>query len=275
MSSTDRPLRVLTINIWNRQGPWDERFALLRKGIEALRPDVVGMQEVLSDGRHDLAREIVDGLDGWNVVYGEAKALQGDYSFGNAALSPYPLRKRKVVPLPSADTDEQRSLLIADVDTPFGPLPFCVTHLAWRLHHGYVRERQVVALAAALKEEIPIEEETLPLVLTGDFNASADATEIRFLEGLHALDGKSCFLADCFGEVGEGPGYTFDGRHNPYAAYTHGAPRRIDYVFTRGPDRFGRGKPLSARVVLDELTEGVAPSDHWGVLAEIRMTKAT
>jgi endonuclease/exonuclease/phosphatase family metal-dependent hydrolase len=272
-TSPDRPLSVLTINIWNRQGPWDERFALLREGIAALEPDVIGMQEVLSDGSHDLAREIVAGLDGWNVVYGEAKPLQGDYSFGNAALSRHPIAKRKVVPLPNADTDEHRSLLIADVQTPFGPLPFCVTHLAWRLNHGYVREQQVAALATALKKEIPIAEETLPLVLTGDFNAGPDATEIRFLKGLHALDGKSCFLADCFGEVGEGPGYTFDGRRNPYAAYTHEAPRRIDYVFTRGPDKFGRGKPLSARVVLDELKDGVAPSDHWGVLAQIRMVK--
>lgn len=270
----DRALSVLTINIWNRQGPWDERFALLREAIDRLQPDVIGMQEVLSDGEHDLAQEIVEGLEGWNVVYGEAKALQGDYSFGNAALSRHPIVKREVVPLPSAETDERRSLLIADVDTPFGPLPFCVTHLAWRLNHGYVREQQVAALAAALKRAIPIEDDRLPLVLTGDFNAGPDATEIRFLKGLHALDGKSCFLADCFGEVGEGAGYTFDGRQNPYAAYTHEAPRRIDYVFTRGPDKHGRGKPLSARVVLDALVDGVAPSDHWGVFAEIRMTKA-
>lgn len=270
--SPDQPLKVLTINIWNRQGPWDERFALLRRGIEQLQPDVIGMQEVLSDGRHDLAREIAGEL-GYDVVYGEAKNLQGDFSFGNAALSRHPIALRKVIPLPDAQTDEQRSLLIADVETPWGRLPFCVTHLAWRLNHGYVRQAQVQALAEAIKAEIPIDDEHLPMVLTGDFNASPDATEIRFLKGLHALGGTSCFLADCFGEVGEGPGYTFDARVNPYAALTHEAPRRIDYVFVRGPDRFGRGKPLSARVVLDELTGAVAPSDHWGVLASVRMSK--
>jgi endonuclease/exonuclease/phosphatase family metal-dependent hydrolase len=268
----DRPLKVLSINIWNRQGPWDERFALLRRGIEALEPDLIGMQEVLSDGQHDLAREIAEGL-GFEVVYGPAKQLQGDFSFGNAVLSRFPVRLNEVVPLPSSDTTESRSLLITDVDTPWGPLPFCVTHLAWRLHHGFVREEQVQAIAAAFKRTLPIDDAILPAVLTGDFNATPAATEIRFLSGLHALGGTSCFLADCFGDVGDGPGFTFDARHNPYAGLTHEAPRRIDYVFVRGPDRFGRGKPLGARVVLDELVDGVAASDHYGVLAEIRMTK--
>jgi endonuclease/exonuclease/phosphatase family metal-dependent hydrolase len=45
-------ITVLTINIWNRSGPWEERRAMLRAGIEALNPDVIGMQEVMSDGTH-------------------------------------------------------------------------------------------------------------------------------------------------------------------------------------------------------------------------------
>jgi endonuclease/exonuclease/phosphatase family metal-dependent hydrolase len=162
-------------------------------------------------------------------------------------------------------------MLLANIDTPAGPLPFLTTHLAWKLHHGYVREEQALSIARTLKLAVPIRETTLPLVLTGDFNASPEATEIRFLSGLHALDRTSIFLADAFGEVGQGPGYTFDARVNPFAAFTHEAPRRIDYIFVRGPDKQGRGKPVSARVVLDEVTDGIAASDHWGVYAEIRM----
>jgi endonuclease/exonuclease/phosphatase family metal-dependent hydrolase len=145
------------------------------------------------------------------------------------------------------------------------------THLAWKFHHGFVRERQVAALAEVIKRELPISEEVLPPVIVGDFNARPDATEIRFLSGLHALDGESIFLADCFDEVGEGPGFTFDASRNPFAAVTHEAPRRIDYVFVRGPDKHGRGKPLSARVVLEEVVDGVTASDHYGVVAEIAM----
>ncbi len=263
-------VEVVSINIWNRQHPWEERLAMLRKGLAALSPDVVGLQEVLSNGSHSLADEIAAGL-GYQVAFGSAKDLPAGHAFGNAVLSRFPILRHEVFPLPDADTSESRSLLIAWLDTPRGPLPFCTTHLAWKFHHGFVREKQVLAIARLLKQHVPIRDDLLPPILTGDFNAAPDATEIRFLKGLHALEGESTYLADCFGEVGEGPGYTFDARTNPYAKLTHEAPRRIDYVFVRGPDKRGRGIPLAARVVLDEVVNDVAASDHWGVHATIRM----
>jgi endonuclease/exonuclease/phosphatase family metal-dependent hydrolase len=66
-----------------------------------------------------------------------------------------------------------------------------------------------------------------------------------------------------------GPGWTYD-RRNPYALRSREPSRRIDYVFVRGPDRSLRGEPLSARLVLTEAVDGVWPSDHFGVLAEIQ-----
>ncbi len=262
------PLKVLTINIWNRHGPWDRRFPLLRAGIEALAPDVIGMQEVMSDGTTHLAHEIADGL-GYEAVFGAAKALGAGISFGNAILSRWSIASHLVVPLPGAGTDESRSLLLAELAHPAGPLPFASTHLAWRFHHGFVREEQVQVIAEAFHTSAPPRPDALPLVMVGDFNAVPDATEIRFLKGLHALGGKSVYLADCFGEVGEGPGFTYDERRNPFAATYREFPRRIDYVFVRGPDSRGRGKPLTCRVVLDDVVDGVAPSDHFGVYAEI------
>jgi hypothetical protein len=77
-------------------------------------------------------------------------------------------------------------------------------------------------------------------------------------------------LTDCFGTVGEGDGFTFDGRHNPFAEPWQEPPRRIDYIFIDGPDARGRGTPISAKVVLTDLVDGVAPSDHYGVLAQVR-----
>ncbi len=219
-------LKVLTINIWNRQGPWDKRFPMLREGIAELAPDVIGMQEVMSDGSVDLATEIAGDL-GYEVLYTRAKELFGGISLGNAILSKHPIGKHERFDLPSVGTDERRSLLIAEIDTPAGRLPFACTHLAWKFHHGYVRERQVAAICDIFKEHLPVRDDVLPPVLVGDFNAVPDATEVRFLKGLHALDGKSIYLADCFGEVGEGPGFTYDEVRNPFAAQYHEAPRRI------------------------------------------------
>lgn len=262
-------ITVVTINIWNRSGPWDVRFEMLRAGLAALRPDVVGMQEVMSDGTRSLATELAEGL-GYDVAYGEAKPLGGGISFGNAALSRWPVATTGVVPLPGAGTDEQRSLLLTEITTPAGPLPFLVTHLAWRMHHGFVREAQVQAIAAAVEAREPMREDRLPLVLVGDFNARPEATEIRFLTGLQSLGGTSIHLQDAHDVAGEGPGFTFD-RRNPFAAPMNEPPRRIDYVFLRGPDEWHRGRVWTSRVVLDEVADGVAASDHFGVLAEIEV----
>jgi endonuclease/exonuclease/phosphatase family metal-dependent hydrolase len=259
-------LRVLTLNIWNRSGPWEQRLALIRRGIRDLSPDLVGLQEIVESGGHSQADDIAEGL-GYHTAFGNAHDVGGGVRFGNAALSRWPFARTEVFPLPVGATDEHRSLLLAETASPHGVIPLFVTHLNWKLHHGIVREQQVVAIADHVKAAAPIH--GLPPVLVGDFNAEPDAAEIRFLRGLQSLDGKSTYFADCFGLTGEGPGYTFDARHNPFAAPTHEPPRRIDYVFVRGPDQRVRGKPLAARVVLDDLHDGIAATDHYGVLAEI------
>jgi endonuclease/exonuclease/phosphatase family metal-dependent hydrolase len=259
-------LRILTLNIWNRQGPWEERLPLIRAGIERLAPDLVGLQEVIEAGGRTQADDIREGL-GYHAAFGAAHDLGSGVLFGNAVLSRWPVAGSRVFTLPTGATQEHRSLLLAEIASPHGKIPFFVTHLNWKLHHGAVREQQVVAVAAHLKEAAPLA--GLPPILVGDFNAEPDSTEMRFLRGLHALDGRSTYLADCFGIVGEGRGVTFDATRNPFAAPTHEPPRRIDYVFVRGPDQQARGKPLSAAVVLDEEVGGVCATDHYGVLAEI------
>ncbi|APR87689.1 putative secreted protein [Minicystis rosea] len=259
-------LRILTLNIWNRQGPWEQRVKLIRAGIRALAPDVVGLQEVLERDGQSQAHEIAEGL-GYEVAFGVAHELGGGVNFGNAVLSRWPIASCTPIALPTGATDERRALVFAEIDSPHGKIPFFVTHLNWKLHHGIVRERQVVAIAGHVKAAAPIA--GLPPVLVGDFNADPDSAEIRFLKGLQSLEGQSTYFADCFGLTGMGPGYTFDATRNPFAAITHEPPRRIDYVFVRGPDTAVRGKPLHARVVMEDVDGGVAATDHYGVYAEI------
>jgi endonuclease/exonuclease/phosphatase family metal-dependent hydrolase len=277
-----RPLRVLTINIWNRQGRWEDRLRLLQKGIADLDPDVIGVQEVIHRpnvdplGIHCQARALADawsaagGPRKVEVSFGPAFTYESGDQFGNAVLSRFPLYDAQTFALPGSDA---RSLHFARVETSFGPLPFFVTHLSWKFDEGYLREGQVRGIADALPRVHAAGD--LPAVLVGDLNAAPDTTEIRFLTGKHALDGRSVFFTDCFDRVGEGPGFTFDPPRNPHAALTFEAPRRIDYVLCQGPDDRGRGLPISARVVLcevhrDEVGE-LAPSDHYGVLSELRM----
>jgi len=260
-------LRVVTLNIWNRMGPWERRLPLIREGLRALAPDLVGLQEIIAqEGGSSQADAIAEGL-GFETAFGVAHDLGSGVHFGNAILSRWPLGRKQVFELPAGRSAESRSLLMAEIASPHGSIPFFVTHLNWKFHEGYVREEQVQAIAAIVKREAPMS--GLPPVLVGDFNAQPEATEVRYLKGLHSLGGTSTFFGDCFDQVGEGPGYTYDARHNPFAAPTHEYPRRIDYIFVRGPDKVVRGKPLSARVCFDLATDGVTPSDHYGVYAEI------
>lgn len=259
-------LRVLSLNIWNRQGPWEERLRLLREGIRRLDPDLIGLQEVMAHGGQSQADALGEGL-GYEAAFGLAHDLGVGVHFGNAVLSRWPIRASQVYPLPTGTSSEQRSLLLAEIASPHGTIPFFVTHLNWKLHHGVVREAQVVAISDIVKARAPMS--GVPPVIVGDFNAEPEASEIRFLKGLQSLDGKSNYFADCFAHVGQGPGFTFDPTRNPFAEPTHEYPRRIDYVFVRGPDNQVRGKPISARVVLDDVVGGVAATDHYGVYAEI------
>ncbi|HSO00857.1 MAG TPA: endonuclease/exonuclease/phosphatase family protein [Candidatus Nanopelagicales bacterium] len=271
-------LRVLTLNIWNRQGPWEERLRIIRAGIKELEPDIVGLQEVIWREGRCQAHEIVEGL-GYEVAFGKACDLGEGAEFGNAVLSRWPIARREVFPLPTGSTDESRSLLLAEIDAPHGRIPFLVTHLNWKLHHGAAREAQVAHIADVILREAPVDAPALadpptkpagyPPVLVGDLNASPDATEVRFLKGLHALDGRSIFFSDAYEIAGHGPGYTFDGTRNPFAECTHEHPRRIDYILVRGPDRSGRGRPLVSRVVFQDIVTGVTASDHFGVYAEL------
>jgi endonuclease/exonuclease/phosphatase family metal-dependent hydrolase len=266
-------LRVVTLNIWNRQGPWLERLPLIREGLLALAPDVVGLQEVLGfPGMPSQADEIADGT-GWNVHHVPAWNVGGGLTFGNAILSRHPLRDCQSLPLPSPPGYDTRTVAFARVDAPHGPFPVFITHLTFQPHLGSARCAQVRALTDHVKRLAPVDGP--PPILGGDFNADPDSDEMRFLRGLTPLGGESVYFADCWlttagQDPANGPGWTYE-RRNPYALRSREPSKRIDYIYVRGPDRHLRGEPLAAAVALAEPTGGVWPSDHHAVVADIQV----
>jgi hypothetical protein len=51
MNGKPSSLAVLTLNVWNREGPWPKRLLLIRSWIHRLQPDLIGFQEAL-DASH-------------------------------------------------------------------------------------------------------------------------------------------------------------------------------------------------------------------------------
>lgn len=262
-------VRVLSLNIWNRLGPWDERLVAIRETLAAEAPDIIGLQEVITTPHGDAldqAKAIAAGY-GYEVAFG---ASHGEgFSFGNAILSRWPILRTDHTMLPGGEDTEPRSLLFAEIDAPFGRLPVFVTHLAWRYHEGAVRQAQVMAVADRVAALAPVS--GLPAVLVGDFNAEADSDEIRYLKGLTSLGrGRCVYFTDAFAVSGDGSkGATFS-KHNPFAEPLREPDRRIDYIFVKRTNDDVRGEPLKTRVCFDHAVHGVFPSDHFGVISTLR-----
>jgi endonuclease/exonuclease/phosphatase family metal-dependent hydrolase len=271
-------LRVLTLNCWNVSAPLEARMAVARDQVAALAPDVIALQEIVvrADGFDQGA--LVLGDAGWARVFGpaycwdEAGGVRFDAGarcgFGNLIAARWPIRRSAVRRLPGLEGEEPRVALAALLETPDGLLPVVTTHLDWEYDHGFVRERQVLALASLVEEWAHAA--TLPPIVAGDMNAEPDSTEVRFLCGRTALGGQRIDLEDAWLAGGDGgPGFTWDNR-NPYAAYAGEPDRRIDYVLVGRPARVE-----AAALALDTPRDGVLASDHFGVVADVWLPGGT
>jgi len=259
-----RRLRVATLNLWNVSEPYAARTALVREQLSRLAADVVGLQEVFDSPpsgirqAHELAAD-----DGYHVVLAAEAPRQGGM-ICNAVLSRYPIVGHEVRALPHRDGDFVRSALRADLALPEGLLHFFCTHLSYRADESCKREGQVLALEEFVREA----SRELPRVIVGDFNADPDSTEMRFLTGKASIAGKSAYYQDAAAITGAASP-TWSAR-NPYTEVYGEGDRRIDYVLVSHARSDRTGMVHSCRRVFDHPSaEGVFPSDHFGVFAEI------
>ena len=263
-------LKVVTLNLWGEQPPLERRMQLAIDGLRALAPDVVGLQEV---------REVAGSVPNQAETLAAALAMQhyfepatpwGGGREGLAILSRHPLGERRMHELPHAVPTERRLLIGVRLDTPVGGVDVYTTHLNYRLADGGKREDQLVAADAYIAG---VESELLKIWM-GDFNATPDSDEIRFLRGLHSAGGRRTFWQDAWERRhGRADGFTW-ARANPYTARLRWLERdrRLDYIFVSPMRRDGRGVVQDCRIVLDRAaSDGALPSDHFGLYAEVQL----
>ncbi|GAA1543010.1 hypothetical protein GCM10009678_26960 [Actinomadura kijaniata] len=268
-------MRILTWNLWWRFGPWRERRAAIGSVLGDAAPDIVGLQEVWGGDGENLAGSLADELGmhwAWSPFgrpgrWGERTGETG-FDVGVAVLSRWPIAETDVLRLPApGGHDDGRTALYALVDAPACPVPFFTTHLNSAPHESAVRCAQVRALA----EFVAARQggSAFPPVVTGDLNAWPDSDEVRLLGGYKtAPPVPGLFLLDAWEMADPGaPAVTWN-RANPYVAV--GSPSvRIDYVLVGEPGPGGLGHVRSARRVGDGPVDGVWPSDHAAVLADV------
>jgi endonuclease/exonuclease/phosphatase family metal-dependent hydrolase len=275
-------LRVVTINFWGIEPPLERRLDLAEHQLRALAPDAIGMQEVRPlDGKQ--GRTSADHLAerlGMHVTYGVSLRWADDQlrpgmdggQEGLAILSRHPILEQRVLQLPEARPTEARILLSARLGTPAGPIWLHTTHLHYRLDDGVARERQVDAIDAAIRG-LGREPADPPQILCGDFNATPDSDEMRFLRGLHTLAGRRTHWQDAWLRLHDGaPGITWSSENEQTRPLRSlDLDRRIDYILVTSRKKDGRGTVLRCEVVLTERDDGTCASDHYGVLAEIQI----
>jgi endonuclease/exonuclease/phosphatase family metal-dependent hydrolase len=263
----DTRLRVATWNLWWRFANWEERLPLVVDRLRAAEPDVIALQEVWHDGTASAAHVIAEAL-GYHAAFAGTNALDADVQFGNAVVSRWPITAEEAVPLPTAGkADEHRLVLRVEIDGPRGTIQLYSTHLNWRLDHSAVRQEQVRALAELIARSRP---RTYPAVVCGDFNAEPSSVEIEMLTGQREVPVDDVLLVDTWHAVHPTEwGFTWDNA-NPYAAAQLEWNRRIDYVFAGWPRSGGAGQPVACELLGAEPTGDVWPSDHFGLVTDLR-----
>ncbi|MBI3182732.1 MAG: endonuclease/exonuclease/phosphatase family protein [Myxococcales bacterium] len=262
--------RVVTLNLMGTGEPLARRMELVRAGLENLSPDAIALQEVVeADAAPNQAQRLAEALR-YACVFERARTPAGQVGEGLALLCRHRILDHRAWPLPS--NEGGRILLMTQVETPQGTLRLFNTHLDFRPEHGVVRERQILAI----HETVATRPGELPSLLLGDFNATPEHDEIRFLRGRHTLGGRRAYLHDAYARINpreEESGATWSIR-NPLTRRWRWleSDRRIDYVFVSSIEPNGRGEVRNCRVVLDQPDDdGQFPSDHFGVLADVQL----
>jgi endonuclease/exonuclease/phosphatase family metal-dependent hydrolase len=261
-------VRIVTLNIWGPGANWDARRPVLVEGFRDLRPDLVALQETVVHNGKDQARE----LFGAEFTIVHQRNRQSRDGMGVSIASRWPVRRTRELDLHLTERvgEFPATTLVAEVDAPaeFGRVVF-VNHFP-SYQPPFERERELQTVAAARLIDEIAGSDGAHVVLAGDLDADPDSASIRFWSGHQSLDGLSVCYTDAWGDLhNEADGETFTTR-NPLVTSSWWPFKRIDYIFVRCDDR---GRPSlrivqSARV-FDRPSNGVWPSDHFGVSADL------
>lgn len=159
-------------------------------------------------------------------------------------------------------------MLFTELDGPHGPIQvFGIVLFAWRPDQSLARQAQVRDLAAYVTK---MQNKRGAVLVCGDFNADPDSDEIRMLTGRTGVASPGLVFYDAWEVAGDGsPGATWS-NSNSWAAPVLWPNRRIDYIFSLWPKRGGVGHPVHCELLGTDPIAGILPSDHYGVLADLR-----
>lgn len=246
-------MKILTLNTWQKRGPWEARWRVILNGLNDYQPDIVGFQELFDP---DWAEEVRREAGYLHMVFSNSSA-------GLVFLSRFPLRQSACLTMKTQAPSEEylRYVLYAEADADGRRLALFDTHLSWRPGESDIRAKQVGELLAFIDEKAG----SCETAVMGDFNAAPGTPEIIKMKT------KGGFLDTYQTLQPSDPGITWDNAH-PYVqmASTVLPDRRIDYLFTRNQGGL-LSKLNSAEIAFTQPgAGGIYAADHYGLLVEFR-----
>ena len=242
-------VRIATLNLYHDKDDWPRRRVQIAEEFKRQRPDVIALQEVIQ--REDLANqaEWLAGQLGYAWHFVSTDPAGKPMRYGNAILTRHPILLRgeqRLRPL-----DDSRTVGLLRIDLQGRALNVYVTHLHWTDQGGAIRTQQV----ADLVRYIAMTSGGITSIVAGDFNSTADSTELAAL--------RESFI-DIYGSQHPDA--------DPVSSSTlnlkYFAPKRIDHIFYQR----GEFTPVSSQIIFDHVdAEGTWASDHYGVLAVLRL----
>lgn len=242
-------ISVLTLNLWNIEGPIEARFSALARGLKLLRPDIVCLQEVSRDPQS--ARSQSEFIAEYcNLAHWVEKDEL-------SILCRYPVVGSDSTALPEFPGDWPRAVLLAEFLIERRPILVANTHLAYRPEMVQERKAQTKTLLAAIKRYRPTSGGRTK-ILCGDFNDVPDSPAVYLVlnsgEKFYDVYAKCC---------PHSPGFTYS-IQNPYVDPSSTEDQRIDYIFASG-----NLVPKDCKVVFDGSDGLDFASDHFGVFCSL------
>ena len=246
-------IRVATLNLFNKEGRWDERQPLVVEQMTELQPDVIGLQEVdLTIDQGMALCRLVNAQAGESPHYRvyhmarPGRAAAGPW--GLAVMSRLPVEAHEGLDYLSYEGIAQRlRLRLAGGEA----VDFYNTHL----HFPPEATEERVAQAKKLLAWTETWSGSNAVCVAGDFNAYAGEPALALMKER---------FASAFESVhGHEPEKTWPTPVNTFDPSPHGC---LDYIFVAG------GEVQDASLAFDRphaLDADLFPSDHIGVTALI------
>jgi endonuclease/exonuclease/phosphatase family metal-dependent hydrolase len=255
-------MKIVSYNLWNVEKNIDRRLELLCSTLDEVMPDTAGFQEVRS--LEDV--EYIKGKCGyeysiWRKYY--------DCEEGLAILSKHPIIHCETN---WEDNSETHNSFAIRTIIQYNDMKIGLTNLHLDYESPLNREIEIVNTVKMIEKRAECDYE----IMLGDFNDHPNSSTHRYILGLQSLNGHATDwidLAESYSRIsGNKPEVTLNFFNNPRwdGKNILETPGRFDWIMLKHPYPKENPKLDYYGVIGNVRVEGITPSDHYGVVCDIK-----